>query len=139
MSTPNEQIEEIIQSALMGSKKPAEEATREIFEDYILIRRADLPDANITERDGETHVDCGSDWGTWNVKHVARMRETSLEYVAAYVAADAWNSKQAVLARKRNKRRDELAAELFGGSTYADLGFGAPEAINRIIDLESAA
>jgi len=137
MSTPNEQIEEIIQSALMGSRQPAEEATREIFADYILIPRSDLPKVIITDRDGETHVDCGSDWGTWNVKHLDRMRETSMEYIAAFVAATEWHASEDAT---KAQRRDELTQEL-GSVRYSSLTPNSPlrNAINRIIDLESAA
>jgi hypothetical protein len=138
MTTPNEQIEEIIQSALMGSRKPAEEATREIFAGYVLIPRADLPECKITVRDGEHHVDCGSDWGTWNVKHLDRMRDTSLEHIAAFVAATEWHSSTFP---RLAKRRDELARELVEDGAYAYRFAEEPLklAIDRIIELESAA
>ena len=107
----------------------------------ISIPKADLPECKIVERDGEVHVDCGSDWGTWNVMHLDSMRKTALEYVAAWQTAEAWRSKQAVLARERDKRRDELARELVEDAAYAYRFAEEPLklAIDRIIDLESAA
>jgi len=107
-------------------------------EDSILISKADLPECKVVELDGKRHIDCGSDWGTWDVQHVARIRETALEYVAAWLTAEEWNSKLATLERRLNTRRDELAAELFNTRFYADLRAGANLAIDRIIELEEA-
>lgn len=105
-------------------------------ETEIIIRKSDLPACNVVERDGATHVDCGSDWGTWNVRHVDRMRETALEYVAAWQAAEAWHSKQAV--RRWDKRRDELALEYYR-LRYNGVSNKAQGLIDRIVELEDAA
>lgn len=103
---------------------------------YIIIPRADLPDFKVIERKGEMHVDCGSDWGTWNVKHVARMRETALEYVGAWLTAEKWHAEEA---ERQSARRDELAAELTEDreQNYDYVGDGLRRAIDRIIELET--
>jgi hypothetical protein len=131
MSTPNEQIEDIIQSALMGSRKPAEEATREIFEAFVIIPKADLPavkrsehDENMYLTDGENIVYTGeTNARMWCIRDVA---------VWQFIA----NEQSA-----RDKRRDELARELspLRGATFRELSPAACNAIDRIIELEQAA
>ena len=108
-------------------------------EDYILIAKSELPKCGVIERDGGHHVDCGSDWGTWNVKHIARMRETALEYVAAWQTAEDWHCKQTTLELKLSNRRDELARELVEDGAYAYRFAEEPlkAAIDRIIELEA--
>ena len=43
-------------------------AAQAIEAEYLFIRRADLPTAEIVDRDGVPHVDVGSDAGTWSCK-----------------------------------------------------------------------
>lgn len=91
---------------------------------FVIIPREDLPDFTVIDRNGETHVDCGSDWGTWNVKHVARMKETALEYVGAWLTAEKWHAdKMAAL----QTRSDEIAAQFTSKQ----------QLIDRIIELEA--
>lgn len=106
-------------------------------EPTVTIPKTDLPECQVVMIDGEAHVDCGSDWGTWAVKHVGRMRETALEYVAAWLVAEEWTSKQAVLARKRESRRDELATEFTAVNSYNGQLPYTQKLIDRIIELEN--
>lgn len=109
--------------------------------EFIIIPREDLPDFTVIERKGETHVDCGSDWGTWNVKHVAAMKKTALEYVGAWLTAEKWHAEQeeATKAHALYTRRNELAEELTEEreQNYDYVGDGLRRAIDRIIELEA--
>lgn len=110
-------------------------------DEYIIIPRADLPNFKVIERKGEMHVDCGSDWGTWNVKHVARMKKAALEYVGAWLTAEQWiaEEEKATKAHALYTRRNELAEELTENreQNYEYVGSGLRRAIDRIIELEA--
>lgn len=106
----------------------------------IVIPRSELPKAKVIERNGATHVDCGSDWGTWKIQNVDRMRIIALDHVAAWVTAEEWNAKESAKNAARNIRRDEVCEELGCPGLYPTLISTAPMklAIDRIIDLEAA-
>ena len=108
--------------------------------EYLFIRRSQLPTAEIVDRDGVPHVDVGSDAGTWSCKTSSAdyARQTGLEYLAAAEAIDHWGSKQEVLKRERDARREELAGDL-AGALYEHVPPSLQEAIDRIVDLEKAA
>jgi len=108
--------------------------------EYLFIPRSTLPKAEIVDRDGVPHVDVGSDAGTWSCKTSSAdyARQTGLEYLAAAEAIVRWGSKQEVLKRERDARREELAGELAGG-LYEQVPLSLQEAIDRIVDLERAA
>lgn len=123
-----------------GQPKRQDKAAAEAIEaEYLFIRRDELPVAAIVDRDGVPHVDVGSDAGTWSCKTSSAdyARTTGLEYLAAAEAIEHWHSKQEVLKRERDARREELAGDLAGG-LYAQVPASLQEAIDRIIDLEDA-
>lgn len=137
-----DRVKEIIRDhfGLAGSTP----ATDVLDEEFVIIPRSDLPDFKIIDRKGEPHVDCGSDWGTWNVKHVDRMRETALEYVGAWLTAEKWHADEAeresaAKAHALNARRDEIAEELGFNAAYLRLQSPLSRAIDRIIELEQQA
>lgn len=137
-----DRVKEIIRDhfGLAGSTP----ATDVLDEEFVIIPRSDLPDFKIIDRKGEPHVDCGSDWGTWNVKHVDRMRETALEYVGAWLTAEKWRADEAeresaAKAHALNARRDELATEFTIAENYAEMGPGGQRLVDRIIELEQQA
>lgn len=105
-------------------------------EDYIRIHVSELPAFKVVDRNGKPHVDCGSDWGTWDVTHVDRMRTAALEYVGAWLTAEKWHVEQAAAARTR---RDELAAEFTAVNSYSAQLPYTQKLIDRIIDLERKA
>lgn len=144
LTDANCDLAEIIWEAAAGiTKESAIRAADGIIESFVLIPRADLPDFKVIDRKGEMHVDCGSDWGTWNVKHVARMKETALEYVGAWLTADQWvaEEEKAAKAHALYTRRNKLAEELTESreQNYEHVGDGLRRAIDRIIELEQAA
>lgn len=101
---------------------------------FVIIPREDLPDFKVIDGGDGPHVDCGSDWGTWNVKHIERMRETALEYVGAWLTAEKWHAEQE---EAKMTRRDELAAEFTNAENYAEMGPSGQRLIDRIIELEA--
>lgn len=111
-------------------------AAERVLNSFVIIPRTDLPAFKIIDRKGEPHVDCGSDWGTWNVKHVERMRETALEYVGAWLTAEQWHAEQE---EARMTRRDELARQYTLSDSYAASDLSSRALIERIIELEQAA
>ena len=107
--------------------------------EYLFIRRADLPTAEIVDRDGVPHVDVGSDAGTWSCKTASAdfARTTGLEYLAAALTIQKWREGEA--ARALDQRRDELAAEFTAVESYNGQLQYTKNLIDRIIELERKA
>jgi phosphomannomutase len=154
MNTPNEQVEEIIQSALMGSRKPAEEATREIFEGFVVTPRAETCDGEVVESESRGMVMAGSGPEYAEAYKNANPNWLRNKAINFLNVADYIENRDAILAAKeaaataaRDKRRDELARDIhtkvYGSMSaapgYANSNNALQEAIDRIIELESAA
>lgn len=112
-----------------------------LLSEFVIIPRADLPEFKVIDGGDGPHVDCGSDWGTWDVKHVDRMRETALEYVGAWLTAEKWHADEAERAEAAknaaiDRRRDELAREFGFALPYLRQNSPLARAVDRIIELE---
>lgn len=139
MNTSIDRVKEIIRDFCEGrmiGRGDTEAAAGVLDEEFVIIPREDLPDFKVIDGGDGPHVDCGSDWGTWNVKHVNRMKETALEYVGAWLTAQQWHAEQK---EARMTRRDELARQYTLSDSYAASDLSSRALIERIIELEQAA
>lgn len=140
--TLTEQLADMIWNWVPGNDEEAcPVAAKKILEHYIVIDRRELPE-----------VTAGKCWGDLKVgnRGVTYAKDTdadivhtnALETIAMWKHLEAVETAETISANTRNKRRDELASELFnpqGVRVYGHLSNEAKRAIDRIITLEDAA
>lgn len=112
---------------------------------YAFIPRAETCDGEVKEDELGVAVSAGSGpefavGSTTDNPNWLRNRAINLLAIADYVENrdEILATKEAEATAARNKRRDELAEDIFSAG-YTDLTAPAKNAINRIIDLEQAA
>ncbi|MDQ0241203.1 hypothetical protein [Arthrobacter bambusae] len=133
-----DEVREAIHGYGVYAEMGANATMRHFLDRNIIIPKSDLPEVKVIDRNGATHVDCGSSWGTWDVKNIARMRTIALEDVAAWVTAEEWHAKESAKNAARDKRRDELANKLINPDTPTQTHWsysGTTDLVRRAVDM----
>lgn len=126
---------------IIGAGLPTELAHKDatqILEEFIVIPRRDLP--KVTNDGCWGDIKVGDRGVSFSKDATAElMRINVLENIAVWHHLESAEFAETLKTNNRNKRRDELASELFtpqGVRIYGHLSSGAKRAVDRIIELE---